>query len=102
MKIFEEGMFLKTFSTTLLQKFCKISINSKVVIKSIIDPDDNYKHILTGVLTRNQTELGTAATRADTGEDYVHEHSIEQVSIHQERGQILQPETQPVRALFMG
>ena len=41
MKIFEEGMFLKTFSTTLLQIFCKISINSKVIIKSIIDPDDN-------------------------------------------------------------
>ena len=33
---------MRTLPTTLLQTFCKIILNSKVIIKSIIDPDDNF------------------------------------------------------------
>ena len=40
-KIFEGGLLFRIMPTTLLQIFCKIILNSKVIIKSIIDPDDN-------------------------------------------------------------
>ena len=40
-KIFEGEMLIRTLPTTLLQIFCKIILNSKVIVKSIIDPDDN-------------------------------------------------------------
>ena len=39
-KIFDEDMSIRTLPTTLLQIFCKISFNSKVIVKSIIDPDE--------------------------------------------------------------
>ena len=38
--IFEGEMLIRTLSTTLLQIFCKIILISKVIIESIIDPDD--------------------------------------------------------------
>ena len=34
-------MFIRRLSTTLLQIFCKIILNSEVIVKIIIDPDDN-------------------------------------------------------------
>ena len=41
-KILERGMLFRIMSTTrILQIFGKIILNSKVVIQSIIDPDDN-------------------------------------------------------------
>ena len=40
-KIFEGEMVMRTVRTTLLQIFCKIILISKVIIKSIIDQDDN-------------------------------------------------------------
>ena len=44
-KIFEGEMLFRTSQTTLLQMFYKIFLNSKVIIKSIIDPDDNFQMI---------------------------------------------------------
>ena len=41
-KIFEGERSSITLSTTLPQIFCKIILDSKVTIKSIIDPDDNW------------------------------------------------------------
>ena len=35
-------MLIKTLSTNLLQIIYKIIFNSKVIVKSIIDPDDNF------------------------------------------------------------
>ena len=40
-KIFEGEMFIRTPYTTSLQAFCKIIGNFKVIVKSIIDPDDS-------------------------------------------------------------
>ena len=44
-KIFEGELLIRTLPTTLLQIFCKISCNSKVIVKSIIDPDDNFQRM---------------------------------------------------------
>ena len=33
-------MSIRTSSTTLLQIFCKTILDSKVIVKSVIDPDD--------------------------------------------------------------
>ena len=41
-KIFIGEMLIRTLPTSLLQIFCKIILNSKVIVKSIIDPDDNF------------------------------------------------------------
>ena len=41
-KIFDGEMFIMTLPTTLLENICKIIFNSKVIFKSITDPDDNY------------------------------------------------------------
>ena len=40
-------MFIKTFPKHLLQIFSKITVNLKVIAKSIIEPDDNQrvKHV---------------------------------------------------------
>ena len=35
---------MRTLHTTLRQIFCKIIFNSKVIVKYIIDPDDNSIH----------------------------------------------------------
>ena len=40
-KIFHWKMSIRTSPTTLLQIFCKSTLNLKVIVKSIIDPDDN-------------------------------------------------------------
>ena len=40
-KLFEAEMLIRTLPTTLLQIFRKIIVNSKVIEKSIKDPDDN-------------------------------------------------------------
>ena len=42
-KIFHGEMSIRILSTTLLQKFCKMILNLKVIVKSIIDPDDNFQ-----------------------------------------------------------
>ena len=41
-KRFEEGMFIRTLPTTLLQILREIILNSLVIVKSIIDLDDNF------------------------------------------------------------
>ena len=41
-KIFEREMFIRTSSTTFPQIFFKIILDSKVIIKSTEDPDDNF------------------------------------------------------------
>ena len=35
-------IFIRTLTTTLLQIFCKIILNSEVIVKSILNPDDNF------------------------------------------------------------
>ena len=40
-KLFEWEMLIRTLPTTLLQIFCKIILNSKIIVQSILDPDDN-------------------------------------------------------------
>ena len=40
-KIFDGEISITTFRTTLLELICKIILNSKVLVKNIIDPDDN-------------------------------------------------------------
>ena len=42
-KNFEGEMLIRTVPTTVLQIYYKITLNSKVIIKSIIDPDDCFK-----------------------------------------------------------
>ena len=44
--MFQEGMLIRTSPTTLLQIFCKIILNSQVIVKSIIDPDNNLVELL--------------------------------------------------------
>ena len=44
--MFQGGMLIRTLPTTLLQIFCKIILNSQVIIKSIIDPDNNLVELL--------------------------------------------------------
>ena len=39
-KIFEEELFVGTLSTTLLQIFCKFTLHSKVIFKSMKGPED--------------------------------------------------------------
>ena len=41
-KLFKGEMLFRTLSTTLFQIFSKIILNSKVSVKSILDPDDNF------------------------------------------------------------
>ena len=43
MKIFEEGVFIKTLSTTLLQIFSEIKLYSKVIYKSVKGPDNTFQ-----------------------------------------------------------
>ena len=40
-KLFDGEMLIGTLATTLLQIFCKIILNFLVIVKSILDPDDN-------------------------------------------------------------
>ena len=42
-KIFHGKMLIKILSTTHFQIFCKIILNFKVIVKSIIYPDDNFR-----------------------------------------------------------
>ena len=42
-KIFEGEMLNRTQTTTLLEIFCKIILNFQNIVKSIKDPDDNFK-----------------------------------------------------------
>ena len=44
-KIFHGEMSIRILSTTLLQIFCKKIPNFKVIVKSIIDPDDNFQRV---------------------------------------------------------
>ena len=40
--IHDVEMFIRTLPTSLLQIFGKITLNTKVIVKSIIDPDVNF------------------------------------------------------------
>ena len=42
-KIFDEEMLIQKLATILLQIFCNFVFNSQLKVKSIIDPDDNFK-----------------------------------------------------------
>ena len=42
-KLFGKGMRIRTLPTILLQIFWKIFLNVQVIVKSSIDPDDNFK-----------------------------------------------------------
>ena len=35
-------MFIRILPTALVQIFCDIILNSKVLVKSMLDPDDNF------------------------------------------------------------
>ena len=39
-------MSITTLPTILLQIFCKIIFIFKVIVKSVIDPDDNFTHVI--------------------------------------------------------
>ena len=39
-KIFEGEVLIRTLPTTLLQIICEITLNSKAIAKSIVNPDD--------------------------------------------------------------
>ena len=41
-EIFDGEILIKRPPTNLLQIFCKIILNSKVIVKGIIDPDDTF------------------------------------------------------------
>ena len=38
-------MLIRTLSTTLLEIFCEIILTFQVIVKSIKDPEDNFKKI---------------------------------------------------------
>ena len=40
-KIFEGEMSIRTLAATLIHIFCKIILDSWIIVKSIVDPDDN-------------------------------------------------------------
>ena len=42
-KIFDGEMFIRTLPTTLLQIFCKIILNLKIIAKFDIDPDNYFQ-----------------------------------------------------------
>ena len=42
-KLFDGEMLIRTLPTTLLQIFCNIILNSKVIDENILDPDDNFE-----------------------------------------------------------
>ena len=41
-KTFDGEMLIRTLTTTLLQISCKNFLNSKVIVKNIIDPDNHF------------------------------------------------------------
>ena len=41
-KIFDGDILIILLLTTVLQMFCKIIFNFKVIVKSLKDPDDNF------------------------------------------------------------
>ena len=45
-KIFDGEILIRTLATTLLQIFCKIILNLWDIVKSILDPDDNFMLIV--------------------------------------------------------
>ena len=40
--IFEGEMYIGTLQTTLLQMFSEVIFNFEVIVKSTLDPDDNF------------------------------------------------------------
>ena len=59
-KIFEEEILMGTFPTTLLQIFCEIILNSHIIVKSVLDPDDNFTRSIYGLTgtSREQFQSG--------------------------------------------
>ena len=66
-KIFEGGMLIRILPTTPLQIFCKIILNSQVIVKSIIGPDDNFSRNSRAYFTFN----ASAAMRVNAGTNHV-------------------------------
>ena len=44
-KIFQGEILIRTLPTSLFQIFCIIIFNSQVIVKNVIDPDDNFQMI---------------------------------------------------------
>ena len=42
-------MFIKTLPTTPLQIVCEMVLNSKVMVKSLVNPDNNFQEELLSV-----------------------------------------------------
>ena len=42
LKIFVGEIVIATFPITLLLIFCKITLNSKAIVKGVVDPADNF------------------------------------------------------------
>ena len=52
-------MLMRTLPTSLLELFCKIILNSKVIAKSTIDPDDNsFKYYWVNLYTSTPVSYG--------------------------------------------
>ena len=47
-------MLIRTLSTTVLEILCKIILNFQVIVKSITDPEDNFKKTCVNGLKCNQ------------------------------------------------
>ena len=68
------------FTTTLLQTFCKIILNSKVIVKSKLDPEDNFwgtiKHewvcVHTACCPNCAPLINKAHLESDTTEPFTH------------------------------
>ena len=43
--MFEGEMLVRILPTTLLQLFCKIILNFQVIVKSILNPDNNLQFV---------------------------------------------------------
>ena len=55
---------MRTKPTTLLQIFCKMILISKVIVKSILDPDDNFCMSINGLTTvRGMYACGALSTQ---------------------------------------
>ena len=57
---------IRIFPTTPLRIFCKIILNSKVIVKSSRDPDDNISSIISVSINRLSTPHEQAGTALPT------------------------------------
>ena len=57
-KVFDGEMLIRTLPITLLQIFCQIILNFKVIALSIIDPDDTLLNSQCRILSFHKRRLG--------------------------------------------